>query len=120
MAFLLLPPDSETAPFGPSRHPFEKEQDKGAQVQVLVRDNNVDQALKALKKKMQREGIFREMKLRGHYEKPSEKKAREKAEAIRRARKLARKKMQREGLLPAKPRPAPGAGGPGGGARRFG
>jgi ribosomal protein S21 len=50
-------------------------------VQVLVRDNNVDQALKALKKKMQREGIFREMKLRGHYEKPSEKKAREKAEA---------------------------------------
>src|SRR5271154_3076389 len=52
---------------------------KGARVQVLVRDNNVDQALKALKKKMQREGIFREMKLRGHYEKPSEKKAREKA-----------------------------------------
>ena len=73
-------------------------------MQVLVRDNNVDQALKALKKKMQREGIFREMKLRGHYEKPSEKKAREKAEAIRRARKLARKKMQREGLLPMKPK----------------
>ena len=69
-------------------------------VQVIVRDNNVDQALKALKKKMQREGIFREMKLRGHYEKPSEKKAREKAEAVRRARKLARKKLQREGLLP--------------------
>ena len=98
-------------------------------MQVLVRDNNVDQALKALKKKMQREGIFREMKLRGHYEKPSEKKAREKAEAIRRARKLARKKMQREGLLPMKPRTAPGAGGPGGrdggrggrgGAPRFG
>ena len=84
-------------------------------MQVLVRDNNVDQALKALKKKMQREGIFREMKLRGHYEKPSEKKAREKAEAIRRARKLARKKMQREGLLPMKPRITPGAG-PGGGA----
>jgi small subunit ribosomal protein S21 len=82
-------------------------------VQVLVRDNNVDQALKALKKKMQREGIFREMKLRGHYEKPSEKKAREKAEAIRRARKLARKRMQREGLLPMKPKVVPGAGGPG-------
>ena len=61
-------------------------------MQVIVRDNNVDQALKALKKKMQREGIFREMKLRGHYEKPSEKRAREKAEAIRRARKLARKR----------------------------
>ncbi len=84
-------------------------------MQVLVRDNNVDQALKALKKKMQREGIFREMKLRGHYEKPSEKKAREKAEAIRRARKLARKKMQREGLLPMKPRVVPGAGGAAGG-----
>jgi small subunit ribosomal protein S21 len=84
---------------------------KGARVQVLVRDNNVDQALKALKKKMQREGIFREMKLRGHYEKPSERKAREKAEAIRRARKLARKRLQREGLLPMKPKPAPGAGG---------
>ena len=84
-------------------------------MQVLVRDNNVDQALKALKKKMQREGIFREMKLRGHYEKPSEKKAREQAEAIRRARKLARKRAQREGLIPTKPRPVrPGMGGPGG------
>lgn len=84
-------------------------------MQVLVRDNNVDQALKALKKKMQREGIFREMKLRGHYEKPSEKKARQKAEAVRRARKLARKKLQREGLLPMKPKPAFGAGGGAGG-----
>jgi small subunit ribosomal protein S21 len=73
-------------------------------VQVLVRDNNVDQALKALKKKMQREGIFREMKMRNHYEKPSERKAREKAEAVRRARKLARKRAQREGLLPGKKR----------------
>jgi len=67
-------------------------------VQVLVRDNNVDQALKALKKKLQREGVFREMKLRQHYEKPSERRARERAEAIRRARKLARKKAQREGM----------------------
>jgi len=68
-------------------------------VQVLVRDNNVDQAMKALKKKLQREGVFREMKLRNFYEKPSEKRAREKAEAIRRARKLARKRAQREGLV---------------------
>lgn len=67
-------------------------------MQVLVRDNNVDQALKALKKKMQREGIFREMKLRRSYEKPSEKKARERAEAIRRARKLERKRLEREGF----------------------
>ncbi|AXX98999.1 MULTISPECIES: 30S ribosomal protein S21 [Profundibacter] len=68
-------------------------------MQVSVRDNNVDQALRALKKKLQREGVFREMKLRQAYEKPSEKKARQKAEAIRRARKLARKKAQREGML---------------------
>lgn len=87
-------------------------------LQVLVRDNNVDQALKALKKKLQREGVFREMKLRGHFEKPSEKRAREKAEAIRRARKLARKKLQREGLLPSKPAAARGAGGKGPGAGR--
>ncbi len=73
--------------------------DTGSKLQVLVRDNNVDQALRVLKKKMQREGVFREMKLRGHYEKPSEKKAREKAEAVRRTRKLARKRAQREGLL---------------------
>ena len=78
---------------------------KGAEcVQVLVRDNNVDQALRALKKKLQREGVFREMKLRNYYEKPSEKRAREKAEAVRRARKLARKRAQREGLLPKKGR----------------
>jgi len=69
-------------------------------LQVLVRDNNVDQALRVLKKKMQREGVFREMKKRRSFEKPSEKRAREKAEAVRRARKLARKQAQREGLLP--------------------
>jgi len=69
-------------------------------LQIIVRDNNIDQALKALKKKMQREGIFREMKLRGAYEKPSEKRARERAEAVRRYRKLQRKRAQREGLIP--------------------
>src|SRR4051812_49723726 len=82
-------------------------------LQVVVRDNNVDQALRALKKKLQREGVFREMKLRNYYEKPSEKKARQKAEAVRRARKLARKRAQREGGLPAAPAAnatRPGAG----------
>jgi len=68
-------------------------------MQIIVRDNNVDQALRALKKKLQREGVYREMKLRRHYEKPSEKRARERAAAIRRARKRA----QREGGLPAAP-----------------
>jgi small subunit ribosomal protein S21 len=70
-------------------------------LQVFVRDNNVDQALKALKRKMQREGVFREMKRRRFYEKPSDMTARKKNEAVRRARKLARKKAQREGLIAA-------------------
>jgi len=65
-------------------------------VEVHVRDNNVDQALRALKKKMQREGLYREMRMRRHYEKPSEKRAREKAEAIRRFRKLQRKRRERD------------------------
>ena len=75
-------------------------------MQVLVRDNNVDQALRFLKKKLQREGVFREMRLRKAYEKPSEKRVREKAEAVRRARKLARKQAIREGLIAAPKRPA--------------
>jgi small subunit ribosomal protein S21 len=82
-------------------------------LQVLVRDNNVDQALRVLKKKMQREGIFREMKKRKFYEKPSERSAREKAESVRRARKLARKKAQREGLIAApRKKVVPGRGSP--------
>ena len=70
-------------------------------MQVLVRDNNIDQALRVLKKKMQREGVFREMKQRRFYEKPSERVAREKSEAARRARKLARKQAIRDGLIAA-------------------
>ncbi len=69
-------------------------------MQVTVRDNNVDQAYRVLKKKLQREGIFREMKLRSHYEKPSERRAREKAESVRRVRKLARKTAMRDGMSP--------------------
>jgi small subunit ribosomal protein S21 len=70
-------------------------------VQVFVRDNNVDQALRVLKKKMQREGVFREMRRRRFYEKPSDKATREKTEAIRRRRKLARKQAIRDGLIAA-------------------
>ena len=70
-------------------------------MQVLVRDNNVDQALRVLKKKMQREGVFREMKKRRFFEQPSERATREKAEAIRRRRKLARKQAVRDGLIAA-------------------
>ncbi len=67
-------------------------------MQVHVRDNNVDQALRALKKKLQREGVFREMKLRRNFEKPSARRKRERAEAVRRYRKLLRKRMDREGF----------------------
>jgi small subunit ribosomal protein S21 len=77
-------------------------------MQVFVRDNNVDQALRILKKKLQREGVLRELRLRRHYEKPSEKAIREKAESIRRARKMARKQAIREGLIAApKKKPLP-------------
>ncbi len=79
-------------------------------MQVLVRDNNVEQALRVLKKKLQREGLFREMKRRRHYEKPSERTTRERAEAVRRARKLARKQMISEGLIAAPKKKIPRAG----------
>lgn len=70
-------------------------------MQVFVRDNNVDQALRALKRKLQREGVFREMKRRRFFEKPSERTVRERAEAVRRRRKLARKQAVRDGLIAA-------------------
>jgi small subunit ribosomal protein S21 len=112
----LPPPEPEGDPFGrdhfvrsalPVETGVERERQAGERtlVQIFVRDNNVDQALKALKKKMQREGSFREMKRHVHYEKPSEKRARQKAEAVRRARKLARKRAQREGLIPMPKKP---------------
>jgi small subunit ribosomal protein S21 len=66
-------------------------------VHIQVRDNNVEQAIRVLKKKLQHEGIFREMKMRRAYEKPSERRVREKAEALRRMRKLMRKRLEREG-----------------------
>ncbi|MBB4349331.1 30S ribosomal protein S21 [Aliirhizobium cellulosilyticum] len=73
-------------------------------MQIIVRDNNVDKALRVLKKKLMQEGVMREMRLREHFEKPSVKRAREKAEAIRRARKLVQKKLNREfGIVAKKP-----------------
>jgi small subunit ribosomal protein S21 len=60
-------------------------------IEVTVRDNNVEQAMRVLKKKMQREGLFRDMKKKRYFEKPSEARVRKAAESVRRARKLARK-----------------------------
>jgi small subunit ribosomal protein S21 len=75
---------------------------------VLVRDNNVDQALRVLKKKLQREGVLRELKRRRAYEKPSERRVRERADAVRRSRKAALKQARREGLVAApKPKARP-------------
>jgi small subunit ribosomal protein S21 len=66
-------------------------------VEVYVRDNDVNAAIRVLKKKMQREGTFREMRLRRFYEKPSERRARQKAQSVRRYRKAMRKRFEREG-----------------------
>ena len=71
--------------------------EEGFLMQVFVRDNDINSALRVLKKKMQREGTFREMKLRRAYEKPSVRRAREKAECVRRYRKMLRKRLEREG-----------------------
>ena len=65
-------------------------------MQVFVRDNDIDKALRVLKKKMQREGVFRELKAKRAYEKPSEKRIRKSREAIRRRRKLERKWARRD------------------------
>jgi len=59
-------------------------------IKIEVKDNNVDRALKILKRKLQREGFFKIMKLKSNYEKPSEKKKRERTENIRRSKKLQR------------------------------
>lgn len=66
-------------------------------MKVFVRDNDVGAALRVLKKKMQREGIYREMRQRRSYEKPSQRLAREAKEAVRRRHKALRKRMEREG-----------------------
>ncbi|MCY4259764.1 MAG: 30S ribosomal protein S21 [Rhodobacteraceae bacterium] len=73
--------------------------DRNTGLKVVVRENNVDQALRVLKKKLQREGVFRDIKIRQYYEKPSQRKARERSEAIRRARKLARKRAMLDGRI---------------------
>ena len=66
---------------------------------------SVEQMLRRFKKLCEKEGLTKDVKRRAHYEKPSEKRARQQAEAVRRARKLARKRAQREGLIPAPKKP---------------
>ena len=66
-------------------------------IEVLVRDNNVEKALRVLKKKLQKDGLFRDLRLRQYYEKPSLKKQRKLKESLRRIAKEKRLKRLREG-----------------------
>ena len=66
-------------------------------IEVVVRDNNVEKALRVLKKKLQKDGLFRELRLRQHFEKPSLKKQRKLKESLRRIAKEKRLKRLREG-----------------------
>ncbi len=59
-------------------------------LQVIVHGNDVDGAIRHLKRKLQQEGFFREMKKRKYYEKPSVKRKRKEQEAQRRKRKSLR------------------------------
>ena len=62
----------------------------GGFIKIDVKDNNVEQAIRVLKRKLQKEGFFRIMKMKSNYEKPSEKKKRIKLENIKRLKKSQR------------------------------
>ena len=63
-------------------------------IKIEVKDNNIEQALRILKRKLQKDGFFKIVKLKDTYEKPSEKKKRIKQENIKRVKKI-RKLMNR-------------------------
>jgi small subunit ribosomal protein S21 len=52
-------------------------------LEIKVEDNDLEKALKAMKRKIQREGLLKDLKKRSFYEKPSEKKKRKRIEARR-------------------------------------
>ena len=58
-----------------------------AYIKIEVKNDNLEQALRALKKKLQREGVFRLLKIKSHFEKPSERKKRKVQESIARKKK---------------------------------
>ncbi len=66
-------------------------------MQVVVKNGNVERAMRTLKKKIQKEGLLRELKQKQYFEKPSAKKARKKAEGIKRYQRNLKKKMERVG-----------------------
>ena len=63
-------------------------------VTIAVRNNNVDQAMRILKKKLQKEGVLKEIKSRQYFEKPSVKRARKKAEGIKRYKRAEKKRLE--------------------------
>lgn len=62
-----------------------------------MHDNNLEKSIRILKRKLQREGVFRELKLRRHHEKPCLKKLRLRTQSVRRVRKLLRKRLEKLG-----------------------
>tara|TARA_B100000029_G_C17565230_1_gene954812 strand:- start:2078 stop:2281 length:204 start_codon:yes stop_codon:yes gene_type:complete len=66
-------------------------------MQVVVKNDNVERAMRTLKKKLQKEGVLKELKQRQYFEKPSAKRARKKAEGIKRYQRNLRKQMERLG-----------------------
>ena len=65
-------------------------------IKIEVKDNNIEQALRVLKRKLQRDGFFKVIKLKNTYEKPSEKKKRILQENIKRVKKLNKLKNNYE------------------------
>ena len=61
-------------------------------ISVQVRGNNVEKALRILKKKLQKDGLMKELRMRQHFEKPSLKRQRKHKENIRRCKKEQRLK----------------------------
>jgi small subunit ribosomal protein S21 len=65
-------------------------------VRIVVVDNQIDAALKQLKKQMLKDGLFQEMKKRAYYEKPSVKRKRKSAQARKKRRKALKRSLQYE------------------------
>ena len=66
-------------------------------MQVVVKNGNVERAMRTLKKKLQKEGLLRELKQKQYFEKPSAKRKRKRAEGIKRYQRALKKKQERLG-----------------------
>ena len=66
-------------------------------MQVVVKNGNIERAMRTLKKKLQKEGLLKELKQKQYFEKPSAKRKRKKAEGIKRYQRNLKKKMERIG-----------------------